>query len=108
MHFLLGKLDLAILVLKIYEAKSILILEKSIDMFLVFSFFFAEFILLKEIKEFIEFTLIYSRVRWPSKILSIMEKSVPIIWRAIKNFSVSSGFHFSAGCLFRKLKDDNF
>ncbi len=63
MHFLLGKFDLAILVLEIYEAKSFLVLEKCIDMSLVFSFFFAEFILLKEIKEYFEVTLIYSRVR---------------------------------------------
>jgi len=63
MHFLLGKFDLAILVLEIYEAKSFLVLEKNIYMFLVFTFFFAEFILLKDMKEFFEVTLIYSRVR---------------------------------------------
>ena len=63
MHFLFGKFDLAILVLEIYEAKSFLVLEKNIYMFLVFTFFFAEFILLKDMKEFFEVTLIYSRVR---------------------------------------------
>jgi hypothetical protein len=52
-------------------------------------------------------TLICSLDLPAPKAYSMRLKSVPKSIKAMKNFSVSSGFHFSEGSLFMKLSDES-